>query len=615
MLDQYFFMLRKAFPQPAEEELFAVTLSELAGLFHCTGRNVNLILRKMEELDWIEWCPGRGRGNRSQLAFRIPLEELVMQTARELVQKGDIREAFRRLDEYAHIPFLKEKFMQWLDTHFGYRPEIKRRQTIDTLRLPYGKPVHCLDPIGMVYAVESHLIRHLFDTLVRFDSKSGEVRPHLAHFWESDGAGTEWTFYLRKGVLFHHGRELTAHDAKFSFERLKAQSPYRWMFESMTAVEVVTPYVLRIRLSEPNFMFLHYLAFCPSSVVPADVVQEFGEQFKNKPVGSGPFHLLQNDENMLIMEAFPRYFDKRAHLDRIEIWITSETDADRSYESESADQPHYSLHYSCYAPIRSNREGWKSVVGMARGTRFLMFNLAKDGPQHDIRLRRAVQCSLRRDELPLYVDTQDLEDASSFVPKRGLEPHSYEPERARRLLAESGYANETLRIATTKDMESIRWLIDQLGRIGIRSEGKPLSSSDGQFPFEEIARADIFIGEVCLEEDVDLSLMELFLSENSGIRFFLSPELLEKARQIARNVCREPSPARRTVKVQELERMFRTEAAGIMLFHRMHKTVYHPSLKGVSLTSLGWISFQDTWFEQISDGSTAEPAQLSTTAI
>jgi SgrR family transcriptional regulator len=173
MLDQYFLMMRKVFPQPAEQEFFAVTLSELADVFHCTGRNVNLILRKMEELNWIEWNPGRGRGNRSQLAFQIPAEELVMQSAKELVQKGDIREAFGRLDEYAHIPFLKEKFMQWLDTHFGFRPEVSNRKTIDTLRFPYSKPVHCLDPIGMVYVVESHLIKHFFDTLIRFDTKSG----------------------------------------------------------------------------------------------------------------------------------------------------------------------------------------------------------------------------------------------------------------------------------------------------------------------------------------------------------------------------------------------------------------------------------------------------------
>jgi hypothetical protein len=128
---------------------------------------------------------------------------------------------------------------------------------------------------------------------------------------------------------------------------------------------------------------------------------------------------------------------------------------------------------------------------MARGTRFLMFNLTKDGPQHDIRLRQAVQCGLRREELPLYTDTQELEDASGFVPRRSLEPHSYEPERARRLLAESGYANETLRIATTKDPDLLRWLIDQLDRIGIRTEGRLLSASDGQFPFEEM-RGRIF---------------------------------------------------------------------------------------------------------------------------
>ncbi|MFU2104480.1 ABC transporter substrate-binding protein [Paenibacillus larvae] len=63
-------------------------------------------------------------------------------------------------------------------------------------------------------------MQHLFNTLVRYNEKSRKLEPELAHHWESDGQQKIWTFYLRKGIYFHHGREMTAGDIKYTFDRL-----------------------------------------------------------------------------------------------------------------------------------------------------------------------------------------------------------------------------------------------------------------------------------------------------------------------------------------------------------------------------------------------------------
>lgn len=51
----------------------------------------------------------------------------------------------------------------------------------------------------------------------------------LAHHWESNDDGTQWVFHLRKGVRFHHKRELTAHDVVFTFNRLRNRSMNEWL--------------------------------------------------------------------------------------------------------------------------------------------------------------------------------------------------------------------------------------------------------------------------------------------------------------------------------------------------------------------------------------------------
>ncbi|MFC0211586.1 ABC transporter substrate-binding protein [Paenibacillus chartarius] len=78
--------------------------------------------------------------------------------------------------------------------------------------------VRSLDPAQLYYSRDLHFIKQVFDTLVRFDPVYQSLEPHLAYAWECDESACSWTFYLRKGVHFHHGRELTAGDAAWTHQ-------------------------------------------------------------------------------------------------------------------------------------------------------------------------------------------------------------------------------------------------------------------------------------------------------------------------------------------------------------------------------------------------------------
>jgi len=76
-----------------------------------------------------------------------------------------------------------------------------------------------LDPARIADIYSRSVAEQIFDGLVRFD-QTLTITPALAQHWKASRDGLSWTFTLRKGVKFHHGREVTADDVIYSFTRL-----------------------------------------------------------------------------------------------------------------------------------------------------------------------------------------------------------------------------------------------------------------------------------------------------------------------------------------------------------------------------------------------------------
>ena len=86
-------------------------------------------------------------------------------------------------------------------------------------RRPLDHDPATLDParVGDIYG--RSVAQQVFDGLVQFD-ETLTITPALAQFWKASRDGLTWTFTLRKGVKFHHGREVTADDVVYSFTRV-----------------------------------------------------------------------------------------------------------------------------------------------------------------------------------------------------------------------------------------------------------------------------------------------------------------------------------------------------------------------------------------------------------
>jgi ABC-type transport system substrate-binding protein len=201
-----------------------------------------------------------------------------------------------------------------------------------------------LDPAVASDIASLSLLENLFDPLLRYDYLARPVKliPNTAAAMPelSDG-GKTYTFHLRQDVYFtpdaaFHGahRQATAADYVYSLKRLydpALKSPWLYLFDGVAGIEAVDRFTLRIRLKAPDPNFLFYLAMPATSVVAREVVQAYGAQAGNHPIGTGPFKIgswKRSDQIVLLANRDFRPTEFQGQhlpiLDRIDIKIVEE---------------------------------------------------------------------------------------------------------------------------------------------------------------------------------------------------------------------------------------------------------------------------------------------------
>jgi SgrR family transcriptional regulator len=565
----------------------AVTVDELAAILDCTHRNAVLIIRKMCDNGWISWIAKRGRGNRSELRFLTDTESIILRMAQTLVERRDLRGAIEQLQMPSIPVAIRDRFHEWLTGYFGHQSVRQGGTRIDTLRFPLNGPLQTLDPLYMNFTMEAHLANQLFDSLVRRQPGSARIQPHVAHAWETDSTRTQWTFYLRKGVLFHHGRELRAEDVRFTMERLgQATHPilYRWALEGIETIEVLDPYTIRMTLKHPNELFLQLLSTYRTSILPADVVQESGDRFGRQPTGTGPFRLVSFDEALLTLEAHPAYFRGRAHLDRVEIWNVSDLYRERT----AAVLQQFQMIHNAHVPEElANR--WSETRNAGMTCKFVTFNTRDGGALADRKLLPFVFDAIRA------IRWEDMLDGADVMTSGGFIEASHTEEESLILRdALSGYesAGAQLELCTIPHYEEDARIIQAAcERAGIQLKVTLLPPE--QFKTERRLTADLLLFALPLDDEKELRMIDLYYS----MLLHLPEDIGATARQLLAKIVRESSPEERALLFRELENRLIHQYNLLILYKKRLTMAYHPSVQGVPLDELGWMPFRDIWFK------------------
>ncbi|MEW6467851.1 MAG: ABC transporter substrate-binding protein [Bacteroidota bacterium] len=220
-----------------------------------------------------------------------------------------------------------------------------------------------LYPLNITEVASHRIANQVYEGLLKLNQADLKVIPALAEKWEKNDDATVWTFYLRKGVVFHDdscfsggkGREVTAEDFKWCFTQLCTYSPNNSQFDltfkdrvkgaseyynstqnkgSLTGVEglkVVDPYTLQITLNFPFAGFENILTMPGCWVYPKEAWEKYGEEMRVKCVGTGAFSVSKVKEgDYVILEKNQNYWqsdeygNKLPYLDGIKFTFVKE---------------------------------------------------------------------------------------------------------------------------------------------------------------------------------------------------------------------------------------------------------------------------------------------------
>ncbi|RXZ01771.1 ABC transporter substrate-binding protein [Fictibacillus sp. S7] len=574
----YYITLHLQHPEHKDDQPAEVTVSQLESLFYCTKRNVNLLLKRMGEERWLTWVPGKGRGNRSKVHFHYDLEEAAAAYFSKLLAKNQIAEAAEFIKRPLMPEHLAQKLQMQMQNNFGLQVKQTVSSSVDLLKIPMRRPLAALDPAFSYTAAEAHFVRQIFDTLINYNSVTETFEPHLAHHWEVNSEYTEWTFFLRKSVRFHHGRNLNSQDVKYSLERLKdpdVQSPFRHLFSELQSIEAFHEYGIKMRLKRPNAFFLHYLSSFNAAILPQDVPIMTGREL----IGTGPFNVTEYNDRVFVLEAFDNHFNGRPLLDRVELWFV-ELNPDRIIDYE--------------LPGSGTTKNRHMKVNNT-GSRYLVFNFQREGPHHDLYFRQAIAELIDPNQLISELGGRRGCPASSFWPERS-ERSSFPPSsitRARSLLKKSSYNGEVLTFKyldyTSEGLREAEWIQNRFREVGIYLNLSPYSLLDTeQHDGEMISKGEV------LERDAQYGFLS-FLKGERSMRSLLTQQQIEVLDRYLGEFLQEEDYEKREEIIDSIETYFYEQKILLHLYHIAKEWNYPALLKGVRLNDFGWTDFRKLW--------------------
>ncbi|WP_223066198.1 ABC transporter substrate-binding protein [Paenibacillus caui] len=564
-----------------------VTIDKLAEWLSCTPRNVKIILRRLEEMKLIEWEAGRGRGHVSRLTFLRSPDDVLTACFEEFLAQRRIKEAIDFIGDPAVHEQLKDSLWNRLNLEMGIQRENVTPSGCDILQTIRYRRLEKLDPAFVFTAFEAYLLGQICSTLVVYDAEQRTFKPGLAHLWECNEEYSCWTFYLRKGVRFHHGRQMTAKDVRYTMERLFAvNSPGLWQYADIERIETEGDTCIRFCLKKPNLFFLHSLGCFHMSILPYDVdLSASGEL-----IGTGPFQISKKNADVLELTAFDSYFGYRPLLDQVLIWFIPDTgSSERRYQLTGDNRLN--------SPVSPSET---SLDYMSVGCRYILFNFKKEGIQQNALFRKAMRLIYDRNALLQVLGGSRMAPAASFLPwkSKQIEAISGTLEEAKALLQASGYQGEEIRLGRknlVEEREEAEWLQQRCASIG-------LNLSVCEFDYVEIKstveRADMVIAEETLEEDWEWGMINYFKYTYNAVHHYLNEQQIAVFDQALEHFTQLPKEER-SLLLDRIERILRDNNWLLHGCHLNKKAHYNQSLQGLTTANFGYLDFSKLWIKNV----------------
>ncbi len=467
------------------------------------------------------------------------------------------------------------------------------------------------------------LSEQIFDGLVKLDKDLNPV-PALAEYWTISEDDTKYTFYLRKGVQFHNGDELTAEDVKFSLERLldrQTDSPYYQFFlprvvgaaefregkrENVAGFRIIDEHTFEIQWTKPYVSALYLLSMHFCKILPREQVQGRERSFFSRPIGTGPFaydSLILDPQGNVVGVTLKRngqYYGGSPYLEAIEF------------------SPHFTLEHflngeiDCI-PVTSDRLLTPDFQVFLDGSLHPIFlGMSCHIPPFDRPIvRKVIKYGI--DKRQLARDTFDWRFiravTDNYIPHRltGFYPKydevSFDLLKAIQTLREAGFTEDnefptiTLLIEeprTNLKNDIYRAFRIQLETLGIRLRLRYYSSLDEVKEFK--APYLIFMGRVMDFPDPEDIIRPFFYSKSVFNVFGYSNPEMDRLLMEAEV----ESWTKRKNLFHQIERILFEDVPSLPLFSQQNRVAMQPWVRGVEVPPLGfyYLDVKKIWLDK-----------------
>lgn len=366
---------------------------------------------------------------------------------------------------------------------------------------------------------QSHIwiCNQLYNSLVKLDD-SLNIAPSISKSWNISDDGKTYTFHLRNDVFFHNDsifkgkpRKVIASDFVYSLNRLldpATASPGSWVLSDVKsisgtpAIYALNDSTLQILLNRSFPPFLGILAMKYCSVVPHEAIEAYGKEFRNHPVGTGPFRMQNWIENVkLVLRKNPNYFEKHEgeqlpYLDGVSIsFLIDKMTAFMEFVKGNFDfisgiDPSYKDELLSRSGNLKHKylNKFNMIEGPYLNTEYLAFMIdtslsEADNPLLDINIRKAINYGFDRKKMIHYLRNGIGTPGTKGIIPSGMNAFSnnskygytYNPAKAKKLLLKSGFSNNNpvppiILVTTPEYLDLCKFVQSQLKNIGITLE-------------------------------------------------------------------------------------------------------------------------------------------------
>lgn len=478
----------------------------------------------------------------------------------------------------------------------------------------------------------------LYNTLVETDEQL-HIVPSLAKSWQLSDDRLQITFYLRDDVFFHDhpafpngkGRKMTAADVVYSFQRLmnkNTASPGAWIFnnrvDAATGFTAVDDTTFRITLLRPFVQILGALSNVYCSIVPKEVVEKYGPDFRRNPCGTGPFQFKAWEEGQaLIMMKNKNYFEKDSTGERLPYVDGVKVSFLDNKASEFMEFRQGNLHFindidASFKDEVLNKKGelrseWKGKVVLNKNP-YLNIEyigilvdstnpLVKNSPLRLKAIRQAINYGFDRRKMMLYLrNSIGTAAESGFVPT-GLpsfdstivKGYTYNPAKAKVLLQQAGFSStknvpeiKLLTIPIYADLGS--YIARQLQDIGLNVKVEAVQKS---LLLTQTSKSEaLFFRASWIADYPDAeNYLSVFYGKNPA------PPNYTRYKNTAYDALyeqstREPNDSVRYRLYQQMDQMLMNDAPIVPLWYDMVIHLVKPNVKGFKPNALNWLELR-----------------------